>query len=63
LDDDFLAEAREQNWEAGSTLLMGLVHGNEYTVANIGDSSALLLKQSGLVHKLTYDQTPARPDE
>ena len=32
-------------------------------MANIGDSSAMLVKKTGLSQKLTADQTPARDDE
>ena len=44
-------------------MLMGLVHNGTYTVSNIGDSSAYLLKQNGQIMKLTEDHTPNKADE
>jgi len=63
LDDDFLQVARQQILKAGSTLLLSLIHEESFTIANIGDSSAMLLKQNGKLLKLTDDQTPNRDDE
>ena len=44
-------------------MLMGLVNNGGFTVSNIGDSMAMLLKQSGKMLKLTDEQTPNRDDE
>jgi len=40
-----------------------LIQGDKYTIANIGDSVAMLIKQDGRMTKLTQDQTPSREDE
>jgi serine/threonine protein phosphatase PrpC len=53
LDDEFCAIAKNNNLKAGSTLLLGLVSNGAFTIANIGDSSAMLLKQNGKMLKLT----------
>jgi protein phosphatase 1L len=63
LDDEFCELARCQNLKAGSTLLLSLVSNGAFTIANIGDSSAMLLKQNGKMLKLTDEQTPNRDDE
>jgi protein phosphatase 1L len=63
LDDEFLTIARKYNIKAGSTLLLSLVHNGRFTIANIGDSAAMLLKQNGKMLKLTDEQTPDRDDE
>lgn len=55
--------AREFNIKAGSTLLLSMVHDDKFTIANIGDSVGLLLKQNGQMKRLTKDQTPNREDE
>lgn len=43
--------------------MLGLVKEGSFTVANIGDSTALRLKQTGKILKLTDEQTPNRDDE
>lgn len=65
LDDEFLQFARQQQprCKAGSTLLLSLIQNGRFTIANIGDSSAMLLKQNGKMLKLTDEQTPNRDDE
>lgn len=55
------AEKGENN--SGSTMVLSLIQNGRFTIANIGDSSAMLLKQNGERLKLTDDQTPNRPDE
>jgi serine/threonine protein phosphatase PrpC len=44
-------------------LLLSMVHNGRFTIANIGDSAAMLLKQNGKMLKLTDEQTPDRDDE
>jgi serine/threonine protein phosphatase PrpC len=44
-------------------LLLSLIQNGSFSVANIGDSSAILLKNNGNIVKLTDEQTPNRPDE
>lgn len=44
-------------------MVLSLIQNGRFTIANIGDSSAMLLKQNGERLKLTDDQTPNRPDE
>ena len=63
LDDEFLQVARQSKMKAGSTLLLSLIQNGGFTIANIGDSSAILLKQNGKYLKLTDEQTPNRDDE
>lgn len=63
LDDDFLKLARKHDLKAGSTLLLALMTNGGFTIANIGDSSAILLKQNGDHLRLTDEQTPNRDDE
>jgi len=63
LDDDFLIKAKQQGLKAGSTLLLSIIHEESFTIANIGDSQAMLLKQNGKLLKLTDEQTPNRDDE
>lgn len=63
LDSDFLQAARQNNLKAGSTMLFTLVQNGSLSIANLGDSSAHLLKQNGTIMKLTDDQTPNRSDE
>jgi len=63
LDDEFLELARKYNVNAGSTLLLSLIQNGRFTIANIGDSAAMLLKSNGKVLKLTDEQTPDRDDE
>ena len=49
--------------KAGSTLLLSLIQNGGFTISNIGDSYAMLLKQNGKYLKLTDEQTPNRQDE
>ena len=44
-------------------MLLSMVHNGRFTIANIGDSAAMLLKQNGKMLKLTDEQTPDRDDE
>ena len=63
LDDDFLDLARKHQLKAGSTLLLALMTNDGFTIANIGDSIAMRLKQNGDFLRLTEEQTPNRDDE
>lgn len=63
IDDEFLEIACRHGFKAGTTFLLSVLHNGRYSLANIGDSCAFLLKQSGVISKLTVDQTPERPDE
>lgn len=42
---------------------MGLIHDGKVSLANVGDSCAFLLKQSGEIRKITVDQNADREDE
>jgi serine/threonine protein phosphatase PrpC len=53
LDDEFLQIASKNNIQAGSTLLLSLIQNGRFTIANIGDSSAMLMKTNGKLLKLT----------
>lgn len=44
-------------------MLLAMVSNGNYGVSNLGDSCAHLLKQNGIISKLTDDQTPSRSDE
>ena len=63
LDDEFLKLAQTYEFKAGTTLLLSIIHNGRFTIANIGDSAAMLLKDNGTMLRLTDDQTPDRDDE
>lgn len=63
IDQEFLQQAQRFNLKAGSTLLMGFLHDGKLSLANVGDSCAFLLKQSGEMRKVTVDQNADRADE
>ena len=63
IDDEFLQLATTHSLKAGSTFLLSLIRDRDFSVANIGDSSAMLLKGDGKILKLTDEQTPSREDE
>ena len=63
MDNEFLEVARRFKLKAGSTALFALMQNGGVTIANIGDSSAMLVKKDGASERLTVDQTPAREDE
>mmetsp|Transcript_675 Transcript_675/g.1263 ORF Transcript_675/g.1263 Transcript_675/m.1263 type:complete len:182 (-) Transcript_675:991-1536(-) len=63
LDQQFTQLATRSSLQAGSTLLMALLHQDRVTVSNIGDSVGLLLKRNGQFQRVTVDQVPSRPDE
>jgi serine/threonine protein phosphatase PrpC len=61
-DEEFLELAREKNFMDGSTCVMGVVMNGKLTLANIGDSTALLIKNSNVV-ELTSEHNYSRLDE
>ena len=63
LDHEFIEMARRYNLKDGTTLLMGLLHNDKLSLANVGDSCAFLLKSNGTINKMTVDQNADRVDE
>mmetsp|Transcript_39636 Transcript_39636/g.60685 ORF Transcript_39636/g.60685 Transcript_39636/m.60685 type:complete len:182 (+) Transcript_39636:780-1325(+) len=63
IDDEFLQIANASRLKAGTTLLVAMLFSGKFTLANLGDSSAHLLKTTGQISKLTADHTPDREDE
>jgi len=55
LDDEFLDLAQTYEFKAGTTLLLSIIHNGRFTIANIGDSAAMLLKDNGTILRLTDD--------
>ena len=47
LDDEYLAEARRDFRDDGTTLILAMAHGDKITVANVGDSRAILVTGDG----------------
>ena len=64
-DNDFCAACRRINLmsSSGTTALCAYIQRHTLTVANIGDSRAILLKRSGAVQPLSNDHKPGRKDE
>ena len=62
MDSDFLALARASDFADGTTCLIALILHGRLTVANLGDSSALLVRNNQLL-ELTCEQVPTRIDE
>ena len=62
LDSDFLSIAKANEYPDGTTCLMALILNNKLTVANLGDSSAILIRNNQML-ELTSEQTPTRIDE
>lgn len=62
VDEEFLQLAREQKYSDGSTWVLGVVMNGKLTLANIGDSTALLVKNSNVV-ELTSEHNYSRLDE
>jgi serine/threonine protein phosphatase PrpC len=62
LDAEFLKLAYENNYPDGTTCLMALIMNNKLTVGNLGDSSAIMIRNNQML-ELTSEQTPARIDE
>lgn len=63
VDEEFLQVARQDCSSDGSTCLMGLVCNGRLTVANIGDSIAILAKKDGSLQQLNVEHTPNCPEE
>lgn len=55
MDDEFLELAQTYEFKAGTTLLLSMIHNGRFTIANIGDSAAMLLKDNGTMLRLTDD--------
>jgi len=64
--DDKLKHSKVDTYQSGTCCITALISKDRCFIANLGDSRAVLCKQSGGTHKaydLTSDQTPNRPDE
>lgn len=61
-DEEFLELARENNFSDGSTCVLGVVMNGKLTLASIGDSTALLVKNSNVI-ELTSEHNYSRLDE
>ena len=61
-DEEFLEIAREYKYTDGSTCVLGLIMNNKLTLANIGDSTALLVRNSNVI-ELTSEHNYSRLDE
>lgn len=61
-DEEFLELAREHNFSDGSTCVLGVVMNGKLTLASIGDSTALLVKNSNVI-ELTSEHNYSRLDE
>jgi serine/threonine protein phosphatase PrpC len=55
--------AQKYSLKGGSTLLFSVVQDGKVSIANLGDSCGYMLKKSGDITKVTYDQTPERREE
>ena len=64
-DNEFCAACRRINLmsSSGTTALCAFIQRHTLTVANIGDSRAVLVKRSGTVQALSSDHKPGRKDE
>ena len=62
VDEEFLELARKKDLTDGSTCVLGVVMNGKLTLANIGDSTALLIKNSNVV-ELTSEHNYTRLDE
>jgi len=62
LDGEFLKVAKSHGYTDGTTCCMGLIHNGKLTIANLGDSSALLIRNNQLI-ELSSEQNPSRVDE
>lgn len=54
--------AQKQDIKGGSTWVMGTIMNGKLTIANIGDSTAFLVKNSNVI-ELTSDHNYCRLDE
>jgi serine/threonine protein phosphatase PrpC len=62
LNDEFLKIAETNDYPDGTTCLTSLILNNKLTIANLGDSSAILIRNNQML-ELTSEQTPTRIDE
>lgn len=62
MDEEFLEEARLHQLADGTTCLLALIVNCKLTIANLGDSSALLVRNNQMI-ELTSEQVPSRIDE
>lgn len=63
LDDAFLKIAEKRNLDDGTTALCAVVSESTITVANTGDSRALLVKRNWSSEPLSIDHKPNRVEE
>jgi serine/threonine protein phosphatase PrpC len=62
IDYDFLQVAQQQQLADGTTCLMALILNCKLTIANLGDSSAILIRNNQML-ELSSEQVPTRIDE
>lgn len=62
VDNEFLNMARTSVLGDGTTCLLALIVNCRLTIANLGDSTAILIRNNQLL-ELTSDQVPTRIDE
>jgi serine/threonine protein phosphatase PrpC len=62
IDNEFLSVAKLSNLADGTTCLLALIINCKLAIANLGDSSALLVRNNSML-ELTSEQVPARIDE
>ena len=62
INKQFTLKAHTEKLRSGTTAVLALVTSAAITVANIGDSKAMLLTR-GVAHALTHDHRPDREDE
>ena len=62
LDQEFLRSAELNSYPDGTTCLISWIKGSKLTLANIGDSSAILIRDNK-TFEVTSEQTPNRMDE
>ena len=64
-DNEFCAACRRINLmsSSGTTALCAFIQRSTLTVANVGDSRAILVKRSGAMQPLSCDHKPGRKDE
>jgi protein phosphatase 1L len=63
IDERFLEVARMRKMDDGTTALAALAIGKQLTIANTGDSRAILVKKNGKTMALSRDHKPDRNDE
>eukprot|EP00514_Thraustochytrium_sp_LLF1b_P006831 CAMPEP_0184537958 /NCGR_PEP_ID=MMETSP0198_2-20121128/17342_1 /TAXON_ID=1112570 /ORGANISM="Thraustochytrium sp., Strain LLF1b" /LENGTH=268 /DNA_ID=CAMNT_0026931385 /DNA_START=617 /DNA_END=1423 /DNA_ORIENTATION=+ len=63
VDEKFLEVARLRNLDDGTTALVALANQGTVTVANTGDSRAVMIKSNGHFEALSNDHKPNREDE